>query len=380
MAFDDIVRRSLDTLVRDLNAALQFERDEAARQAKSVADESLATVVADAQAVAEQRGMAAGREEGLAEGRRQGFNQGRQEGYDAGKSDGYRIGKEEGKEEGFLAGKSAGANAERADQATAERLADSIRAIDRSRSLSEILDTLASCAGRETTRAAIFLVRDGQLRGWRFIGFGPAFERASEIEARLAEGGLIEEAVRTQAAVSKASAVPGAAPQVAEVPDGCEMLAIPVTVGGRVVAALYADQHSPAREGQSPRFAWRPALEVMARHAARCLEGITAIRTAQLLTDAAPRAAGQAAAVASDEDAARRYAKLLVSEIKLYHGGEVAAGRRDRDLGTRLGGEIARARLLYEQRVPAQARAAADYFHEELVRTLAEGDDRLLQS
>jgi hypothetical protein len=35
---------------------------------------------------------------------------------------------------------------------------------------------------------------------------------------------------------------------------------------------------------------------------------------------------------------------------------------------------------LYEQRVPAQARAAADYFHEELVRTLAEGDDRLLQS
>ena len=172
MAFDDILRRSLDTLVRDLNSALQSERDEAARQAKNVADESLATRIADAQAVAEQRGMAAGREEGLAEGRRLGFHQGRQEGYDAGKSDGYRV----GKEEGFVAGKGAGANAGRAEQASAERVADSIRAIDRSRSLSEILDTLASAAGRETTRAAVFLVQDGQLRGWRFIGFGPGFD------------------------------------------------------------------------------------------------------------------------------------------------------------------------------------------------------------
>ena len=81
-----------------------------------------------------------------------------------------------------------------------------------------------------------------------------------------------------------------------------------------------------------------------------------------------------------DESAARRYAKLLVSEIKLYHEADVAAGRRERDLGTRLGGEIARARMLYEQRVPAQLRAAADFFHEELVRTLAEGDERLLKS
>ena len=362
MPFDDSLKRSLEALTRELSAAVQAERDEAARRAKDVAEESMAALVADARAVAEQRGLTAGREEGLAEGRRQGFNQGRQEGYDAGKSDGYRI----GKEEGFLA--------------SAERLADAIRAIDDSGSLSEILDTLASCAGREATRAAVFLVRDGLLRGWRFIGFGPTFDRASAIEARLAAGGIIEEAVRTQAAVSKGSAAPGAAPRLAEVPDGSEMLAVPVTVGGQVVAALYADADADAgKNGQSPSASWRPALEMMARHAARCLESITAIRTAQLLTDAGPGAAGPAPRAANDEDAARRYAKLLVSEIKLYHAGDVAAGRRDRDLATRLGGEIARARMLYEQRVSAQARAAVDYFHEELVRTLAEGDEQLLK-
>ena len=126
MPFEDILKRSLDTLARDLGSALQAERDETARRAKDVAEESMAVALSDAQAVAEQRGMTAGREEGLAEGRRQGFNQGRQEGYDAGKSDGYRI----GKEEGFLAGKGAGATADAADQATAERLGDGLRAIE----------------------------------------------------------------------------------------------------------------------------------------------------------------------------------------------------------------------------------------------------------
>ena len=81
-----------------------------------------------------------------------------------------------------------------------------------------------------------------------------------------------------------------------------------------------------------------------------------------------------------EEDAsARRYARLLVSEIKLYHEAAVVDGRRDRDLATRLGGEIARARVLYEQRVPPQVRERADYFHDELVRTLANGDATLLQ-
>jgi hypothetical protein len=380
MPFDDILKRSIDALTRDLASAVQAERDEASRRAKDVAEESAAAAIADAQAVAELRGMTAGREEGFAEGRRQGFNQGRQEGYEAGKSDGYRI----GKGEGFLAGKGAGATAHAADEATAQRLADAMRAIDGSRSLSEILDTLAGCAGRETTRAAVFLVRDGQLRGWRFIGFGPDFDRASAFEAPLKDGGVLEEAIRTEGMISTDSSAPGSAPRFAEVGPDCEMFAASILVGGRVVAALYADQHAAGKEGRDPRFAWRPGLEMMARHAGRCLEGITAIRAAQLRTGAQPRSderAGLAGPPASDEDsAARRYAKLLVSEIKLYHEAEVVAGRRERDLGTRLGGEIARSRLLYEQRVPPQARAGVDYFQQELVQALAEGDESLLKS
>ena len=83
---------------------------------------------------------------------------------------------------------------------------------------------------------------------------------------------------------------------------------------------------------------------------------------------------------ADQHAAARRYARLLVSEIKLYHEPQVAEGRRERDLTTRLGGEIARVRALYEQRVPVEIRKSTDYVHEELIRTLADGDASLLEA
>jgi hypothetical protein len=142
-------------------------------------------------------------------------------------------------------------------------------------------------------------------------------------------------------------------------------------VSGQVVAVLYADQgmENPAEFDRGE--AWPATLEVMARHAARCLESVTAFRSAQVLTER-PDVPGPSSG--ADELSARRYARLLISEIKLYHESDVMAGRRERDLSTRLGGEIARARTLYEQRVPAAVRRSVDYFQPELVRILADGD------
>ena len=123
----------------------------------------------------------------------------------------------------------------------------------------------------------------------------------------------------------------------------------------------------------------------MTRFAARSLEALTAFKTARALTQRAEPAAAEVAAAALDDGSAeedtsaRRYARLLVSEIKLYHEEAVVEGRRDRDLATRLGGEIARARVMFEQRVPSHVRERTDYFRDELVRTLANGDASLLE-
>jgi hypothetical protein len=81
---------------------------------------------------------------------------------------------------------------------------------------------------------------------------------------------------------------------------------------------------------------------------------------------------------ASDEDArqeeARRFARLLVSEIKLYNEDEVERGRSEKDIGTRLKEDIDRSREMYEKRIPADVRTGHDYFRDELIRILADGD------
>jgi hypothetical protein len=71
---------------------------------------------------------------------------------------------------------------------------------------------------------------------------------------------------------------------------------------------------------------------------------------------------------------ARRFARLLVSEIKLYNEQKVSEGRTQNDLYDRLREYIDRSRDMYDKRVKPEVAQSYDYFHHELVNTLAEGD------
>ena len=77
---------------------------------------------------------------------------------------------------------------------------------------------------------------------------------------------------------------------------------------------------------------------------------------------------------------ARRFARLLISEIKLYNEQKVAEGRSQHDLYDRLREYIDRSREMYDKRVKAEVATRYDYFHGELVNTLAEGDPTKLGS
>ena len=145
---------------------------------------------------------------------------------------------------------------------------------------------------------------------------------------------------------------------------------VPLKVDGQLVAVLRIDQTADLEKQR-----WKPALDVLARFAAQRLEVITAKRSAELV--AAQGAGGLNVSGATDTEAARRYARLLVSEIRLYHEAAVLEGRRARDLSSRLAGEIARARSLYNQRV-GESHHLSQYFRDELVRTLADGDSTLI--
>ncbi|HEY2905556.1 MAG TPA: hypothetical protein VGJ29_06620 [Vicinamibacterales bacterium] len=375
------IGRQIAQVTAELTAAAREEREraaaDAAAEAERHADAQLAAALKDAEerrAAAENRAREEGRQIGIEEGRFEGYEQGK---ADASAEAARRV-EERAAADAAADQEQAEAATHAGDAAASDRLADAIRALDRARSLSEILDTLASCAAREADRAAVLVAAADRFRGWRFIGFDPSFDDAKRIDLSSEQSGVVGEAARSglPARVGEGIQPPSFAASVE-----CESTAIPLVLSGQTVAVLYGEFEKEKGKRQKAEG----ILEIIARHAARCLEAVTAFNTIRLLTERSGVAAGLGSAPATNGNeraeenaAALRYARLLVSEIRMYHEPEIVAGRRERDLATRLGGEIARARTLYEERVPAHVRQRGDLFHDELVRTLAEGDSALL--
>ncbi|MBZ5547433.1 MAG: hypothetical protein LAO22_05635 [Acidobacteriia bacterium] len=94
---------------------------------------------------------------------------------------------------------------------------------------------------------------------------------------------------------------------------------------------------------------------------------------------AASEAMTPAASGVSPEDQevhrkAQRFARLLVDEIKLYNQAHVSEGRKKKDLYDRLKEAIEKSRTTYQKRYGNTVAASANYFQDEVVRSLAEDD------
>jgi hypothetical protein len=97
--------------------------------------------------------------------------------------------------------------------------------------------------------------------------------------------------------------------------------------------------------------------------------------------DAGRRLAGPLADMSSGDERreeARRFARLLVSEIKLYNERAVLEGREHSNLYERLRDDIDRSRQMYEERIPQDVRSSTNFFYEELVLILADGRPEVL--
>ena len=71
---------------------------------------------------------------------------------------------------------------------------------------------------------------------------------------------------------------------------------------------------------------------------------------------------------------AQRFARLLVDEIKLYNQAKVTEGRKNHDLYDRLKDTIDKSRGTYQKRYGNTVAGSANYFEDEVKRSLAEDD------
>ena len=69
-----------------------------------------------------------------------------------------------------------------------------------------------------------------------------------------------------------------------------------------------------------------------------------------------------------------RFAKLLVDELMLYNKDKVATGKQQKDVYALLHEDIDKSRLAYEKKFAATPAAKVDYFHQQMVQQIGDGD------
>ena len=291
-----------------------------------------------------------------------------------------------------------------------DQLNSAVASLHDNTSQGEILGSLLDGSARFAGRAALFVVRGEQAKGWQSRGFD---DEAGIKGVTLDTGkGLLGRANQDRMPVAAAAAeFDSDFNQTFGNPADGNALVLPLVVKDKVAAFVYADA------GMDPHSKIdASALQVLVRDAGLWLE-LLALRksggaaaaaeapapAAEPEPEPAPVAAAPeperesvAAAVAAvvptmpsmmaaippqDEEIhkkARRFAKLLVDEIRLYNQAKVQEGRANKDIYDRLREDIDKSRATYEKRYGSTPAASADYFTQEVVRILADNDRSLM--
>ena len=305
-------------------------------------------------------------------------------------------------------------------------LLKAISAIHAGTTQKEILRTLLDNTVRYSGRAALFVVKGGAATGWQ----GRGFENNDDVKDFALDLTMGATARAMQARMAFAGTAADVDPQLIAqfgAPSDDQMLILPLLLKDKVAALVYADggdgsgkmdaaalevlvtatsawlevaslrKQTPkdgAGETERPETSF-PVQTVssfsdpFATHAPKHVAATPQHSEASAVAESEPVVSAGAAAApapATDDFAqlppeeadvhrkAQRFARLLVDEIKLYNQAKVTEGRKNKDLYDRLKDEIEKSRATYQKRYGTTVAAAADYFNQEIVRSLA-GDD-----
>jgi hypothetical protein len=290
-----------------------------------------------------------------------------------------------------------------------QRLNAAMASMQDSSAQADILKALLDGVAFFAARAALFVIRGGALAGWQARGFTDDNLRGVSIDGAQ---GLAARAINGRARVSaSASEFDSDFSQRQGNPWDGNATLFPLIVRDKVAAVLYCDagQNSGTQTDYS-------AVEVLTRFCCLWLEHIagrkqiasdttvetqyaaslanpidqaappveiTAGATSASALSASPEPASLDGLSAEDQELhrkAKRFAKLLVDEIKLYNQAKVAEGRQSRQIYKLLREDIEKSRTTYDKRYSGTAVASAPYFNEEIVRILADNDRALLGS
>lgn len=168
------------------------------------------------------------------------------------------------------------------EMAGVSRLLESIRGLDGAASQAEVLDALALASARETARAAVLVPRGERVQGWKLCGFGSRDAQPKTVDLDMNGAGVVGLALTTaRAATTRDASSPLTGPGFEPLPSERTGLAVPVIATGRVVAIVYADGITEEGTERAVSSGWPEVIEVLARHAGRCVEALAAKKAAE---------------------------------------------------------------------------------------------------
>lgn len=301
---------------------------------------------------------------------------------------------------------------------------EAARSLDGATSQAQLLDRLLELCLIHASRAVVLILRDGALSVWKAAGFsgrGAGSEMLQRVSIPAVESGSVSRLMAGETLRLPADSRICARLMCA---DAAEALLLPIVIREKISGALYADVVAADAERLDPgalglltflagiaieRLATRklvpaPALrlprdipvprpvsspshtyETQASNLWRDVqEQIASPAEPSPIENAPPsgprRLSGPLARSDADQrqEDARRFARLLVSEIKLYKGPAVEEGRARGNLYASLKEDIDRSRQMYDERIPQDIRAGRDFLYEELVAILADGKAEVL--
>jgi hypothetical protein len=298
----------------------------------------------------------------------------------------------------------------------ADALLQAVAAIHAVSSQRDVLRALLDNTATYCGRAALFVVKGGSATGWH----GCALPESIKDFVLGTKTGAVAEVLKSRQAFDGSSSEMDQdfISEFGAPADGKFVIA-PLLLKEKVAALLYADAgtdkkgHLDARAVEllvlttgtwlevtsSRKPAGREAVQepdapvarAAAAHAGTSFSdpfsahapAFTQASTAPVEVDES--SAGAPVSGMSPEDAdvhrkAQRFARLLVDEIKLYNQSKLIEGRKNKDLYDRLKEDVDKSRSTYQKRYGSTVAGPADYFSQELIRSLAEDDVSLLGS
>ncbi len=317
---------------------------------------------------------------------------------------------------------------------TLKNVRRSMTKLNEGTSLTAVLTLLLDELSQFAPRVAIFILKGGSCIGWNGKGFDESSgfnnDGIKRISVPTSANTVFSDVINSRMSfVGESNKHPDNIQLLSRIGNvlPSNIFATPLVLRDRIAAVVYADsgdgssqlhdsealeiltayasklldalsaQKSPAKTGEhlprpaAPPPTPAPAMPVQKQEAEE--SGTVMFTSAEMnvssfggsagasaeAAPAAPAAAGpDLDSMDSDtrkkHEEAMRFARLLVSEIKLYNEAKVQQGRSNNGIYNLMRDDIERSRQLYQERVPEPIRSRTNYFNDELIRIHADGD------